>query len=267
VASRIDEFFLAWARGIVARPWLVIAAVVAVAGATAYQIRHVTFDFTPESFLSPGHPERERYNDFRRQFGTDNTLVLAVRPDDPWSPDFLDWLRELQEAIEAGAPHINDITSLVNARVTRGNADSLIVEDLMEEWPETPAQFAAVKARALDNPFYQNLLINHENRLVVMLIELATYGGAAVVALDGFEDAAKTDPGAQAEFLTGRERDEAVDAINKILAELAPPGLEIHMVGNPSVAQRTVALTQINMARFTAISIAAIAIVLAILRS
>jgi predicted RND superfamily exporter protein len=140
VATRIDAVFLAWSRILVAHPWVVIVASLLVVGAVGSQIRHVTLDFTPESFLSPGHPEREQYNDFRRQFGTDNIVVVAIRPSDPWSPEFLTWLRGLHETLESEVPFVNDVTSLINARVTRGDADSLIVEDLMEEWPETPAR-------------------------------------------------------------------------------------------------------------------------------
>ena len=265
MAKRIDGLFVAWSRAITAHPWMVIMVCLLGVGAVGVHARSVELDFTPESFLSPGHPERERYNEFRHQFGTDNTVVVAIRPDDPWSPEFLTWLRDLQDTIVEDVPFVDEVTSLVNARVTRGDADSLIVEDLMEEWPETPEQFAAIKSRALENPFYQNLLINHEHRLVVMLIDLATFGGESADLLEGFDDAPIASETTAPEFLKGSERDEAIKALRVVLDELAPRDLEVHVVGNPSVAQRTVGLMQVNMARFTGLSIFAIMIVLAIL--
>ena len=108
MAKRIDALFTAWSGRIVAHPWIIIVASLLIVGAAGTQIRHVTLDFTPESFLSSGHPERELYNDFRRQFGTDNTLVVAVRPADPWSPEFLGWLRDLHERLERDVPYVDD---------------------------------------------------------------------------------------------------------------------------------------------------------------
>ncbi len=265
MAKRIESLFLALSHRIVAHPWLVITIALFVVGAVGSQIRHVTLDFTPESFLSLGHPERERYNAFRHQFGTDNTLVVAVRPDDPWSLEFLNWLRGLHESLESEVPYVDEVTSLINARVTRGDDDSLIVEDLMQEWPETPAQLAAVKARALDNPFYQNLLINHERRLVILLVNLAAFSEESAEVLEGFDDESAEVADTAPDFLTGQQRDEAVAALHTVVAQFSGPEIEIHVVGNPAVAQRTVELMQINMARFTGLAILSIMIVLAVL--
>ena len=44
------------------------------------------------------------------------------------------------------------MTSLVNVRNTRGEADELIVEDLLEHWPQTHEEMAALKKRVLGEP-------------------------------------------------------------------------------------------------------------------
>ena len=67
---------------------------------------------------------------------------------------FLEKLRRLHRELEQNVPYLDDITSLVNARNTRGQGDELIVEDFLEKWPQNARDLAALKRRALANPMY-----------------------------------------------------------------------------------------------------------------
>jgi hypothetical protein len=49
---------------------------------------------------------------------------------------FLERLRALHEALEERVPHLEEVTSLVNARDTRAVGDLLLVEDFLDPWPE-----------------------------------------------------------------------------------------------------------------------------------
>jgi hypothetical protein len=273
VRERIDAWFEAWGERVGRHPWLVITVTLLAAATVGVQVRHVTMDFTPDSFLAPGHDERVRYDAMRRQFSSDAVALIAIRSDAVWTPEFLGWLRDLHTALEERVPHLDEVTSLINARSTRGDDDSLIVEDLMEEWPETPAEIAVVRERALANPFYQGLLIAPDKDLTTVLVRLNALGGEEGDALAGFEDDFGADAGAAGEpdadslppFLTGTERDTATRVIMATLDEFQRPGQEIHLVGTPAVAERTISLTQQNTFRFTAVALAMILVVLAIL--
>lgn len=257
--ERLDAGFEAWGRFVASHHRLVIASTLLIAAGIGSQARHVTMDFTPDSFLAPGHIERVRYDAMRRQFGSDSIALIAIRSDSIWTAEFLNWLRDFHSALEERVPHLDKVTSLVNARSTRGEADSLIVEDLMEDWPETPAEIAAVRGVALANPVYRGLLIAPEKNLTSILVTLNALGGEEGDALSGFDDAEQTPDDAEkaAEmnalppFLSGNERDAASRVIEATLAEFKQPGQEIHLVGTPAVAERTISLTQINTVRFT----------------
>ena len=111
------------------------------------QVPNLRADNSTESFLREDDPARMDYDAFRDRFGQDEQMVIAVVPPEVFDLTFLARLREFHEVIEAEVPYLEEVTSLWNARNIRGEGDELIVEDLMEDWPETPADVARLKAR------------------------------------------------------------------------------------------------------------------------
>ena len=92
--------------------------------------------------------------------------------------------------LEKNVPHRDDITSLINARNTRGEGAELIVEDLLERRPANQAELDAVRARAVSNPVYRNMLLSENGTFTAIIIQLDAYSsmGAGKDALQGFED-------------------------------------------------------------------------------
>jgi predicted RND superfamily exporter protein len=84
----------------------------------------VSFD----SLLDRDDPVRLTYDNFRREFGSDQHTLLITRSDDLFSLDFLMRLRDLHRDIGASVPHVDSVESLLNARVTRGDGNDLVVE-------------------------------------------------------------------------------------------------------------------------------------------
>ena len=72
-------------------------------------------------------------------------------------------------------PHLNDITSLANARLTRGEEGQLIVADLMENLPETEEELALLKKRIIANPLYRDLLVSEDGKLTTIVIKSDAY--------------------------------------------------------------------------------------------
>ena len=61
---------------------------------------------------------------------------------DVFSFDFLEKLRAFHRDLEEGIPSLDDVRSLINARVTRGTGNELIVEELLERWPRNQTELA-----------------------------------------------------------------------------------------------------------------------------
>lgn len=84
------------------------------------QIPHLITDMSNEGFFRSDDKVLVDYNEFRNQFGKDEFIVVAIRGDDVFTLDFLARLRDLHHDLENEAPFLDEVTSLVNIRNTRG---------------------------------------------------------------------------------------------------------------------------------------------------
>lgn len=84
-------------------------------------------------------------------------------------------LEKLHKRLEHQLPYIEEVNSLINARNTYGNEDSLIVEDLFEQLPKSQAEINPKKQRALSNPLLKNLLYSEDQTFTTLIIDTQTY--------------------------------------------------------------------------------------------
>ena len=159
-------------------------------GAVISQIPKITIDTSTEGFLHENDPTLLAYNAFRDQFGRDEVVIIAIKSSNIFSQGFLKKLKELHEDLEQNVPLIDDITSLVNARNTRGETNELLVEDLLEDWPQSETEMAVLKNRVISNPLYKNLLISEDGQFTAIVIKTHSYSGIGqeTDVLEGFDD-------------------------------------------------------------------------------
>jgi predicted RND superfamily exporter protein len=257
------------ARFIVRRPWWVIAACVLAVVSLASQLPNIRFDTTTEGFLHDDDPALIAYNAFRDQFGRDDLIVLALQPPQIFDLDFLVTLRELHERLEAEVPHLDEVTSLINARATRGSEDELLVEDLLEEWPASPEDLPPLEAWVRSNPSYRNLLISEDGRFTTVAIRTSAYSDEAANAGDdlaaGFDDeAAAGEGGAEPSYLTDDEIGEVVAGVRAIAAEFRAPDFPIALAGSPVAMDVVKRNMRHDMLLFIRLTILAIAVLLVV---
>ncbi len=263
IRDRIERGFEAWGRAACRHPRATVTAMLVVSALLAVRLPTLETDTSTDSFLHPDDPIRVAYDAFRRDFGRDERITVAIEAPDLFAPAFLERLRAFHEDLEREVPHVEDMTSLVNARDTRGEGDELIVEDLMERWPETPAQRAAVRERALGNPLYRNTLISRDERVTTVSIQLVTYADAGDLdELGGFGDEA---PSAPAVFLPEADIYESIRAAREVVRRHDAEGFRLRMAGGPVMAERLNVRMQEDMGRFTLCCLAAIALFLFLL--
>ncbi|MFQ5427330.1 MAG: Fis family transcriptional regulator, partial [Gaiellales bacterium] len=236
--DRIETGFEAWGRLMVRRRIVVIALVFGMTGWLGSWLPALRVDNSIESFLHPDDPARSRYDAFREQFGQDEALLVAVQPPEVFDLGFLARLRDFHVAIERQVPHIEEVTSLVNARNTRGEGERLVVEDLLEAWPESDADLAALRTRVLGNPFYRNWLISDDGRVTAVVVEPEVYGedgsGAVDEALAGFEaePAAAGEPSnSELRMLTDAETRAIVTGMKRVIADFETPEFRLYLTG------------------------------------
>ena len=216
--------------------------------ALSYQMRYLTLDTSFEGMLHPEDPQRVEYNLFRDQFGQDRVVICTVKSPDLFTETNLKRLKSLHHDLEQGVPHLDEVNSLVNARSTRGEGDTLIVEELLKDWPEEDIDLAELKAYVLSNPVYRNDYISEDGQVAAIIVKpLASIhdsGSEGVDDLDGMSDFSDEaplaesavdpeKPSARRHFLSKEDNKEVVGAVNEILDRYRGPDFEIAIAGGP----------------------------------
>jgi predicted RND superfamily exporter protein len=124
-----------------------------------------------ESLFHPTDPARLALEEFRERFGNDELFIILLEPPDLFDTSFLTRLKQIHWELEEAVPYLADINSLVNARLTRGEEEQLVVGELLERVPETPEEMAAFRTTVLSNPLYRNSLVSADGRYTAIGIE------------------------------------------------------------------------------------------------
>ena len=129
IRTRLEKWFENLAHAIYRHRILSLLIMLVLSGILIVQIPKITIDTSTEGFLHDDDPALLAYNAFRDQFGRDEVIIIAIKPEEVFDHRFLKRLKALHEELEDHVPFIEDITSLINARSTRGESNELIVED------------------------------------------------------------------------------------------------------------------------------------------
>ena len=208
----------------------------------------ITIDTSTEGFLHNDDPALVRYEEFKEQFGQDERIMVIVKTKDIFDLEFLKNLKKFHIELENNTPHLNDINSLVNARNTRGEGETLVVEDLLESFPNSQADAEKIRALANKNIMYKNLLLNQENTLTTIILEPNAYEtDGNIDALAGFgEDT----PDKEMEFISDKSKSEMIDAVYKLQEKYSKDNFEISVAGSLSVNDSTKKNMQKDMQKF-----------------
>ncbi|QSZ41390.1 MMPL family transporter [Sulfurimonas aquatica] len=211
-------------------------------------IPKITIDTSTEGFLHANDPALVKYEKFKEQFGQDEKIMVVVETKNVFDLEVLKKLQSLHNELQNSVPHLNDITSLVNARNTRGQGDRLIVEDLLENFPQNEQELQAIKKIALNNAMYKNLLFNEAHTFTTIILEPSAYEATkGNNELEGFgEDSSNV----ELEFLTDPSKSEMVRAADKIAKEFKSENFNVFIAGSLAVNDYNKQSVQKDMQKF-----------------
>jgi len=264
IRERIGAGFESWGRLVVRRRWWAITGMLGWAALLGTQLPHLEVDNSVEAFLRPGDPNLIHYNEFRDQFGRDDVTVIAIRPRAVFDLDFLATLRAMHEDLENEVPYLDEVTSLVNARSTRGEGNELIIEDLLEDWPRNEADLSALEQRVFANPLYLDSLISRDGSLTTVTLEPIVYSPQDADGdgelLGGFEDtgASPANDATKPRYLTDLESAAMVQAVRRVMRRYERPDLPMFLAGMAVVEERLEVELQSDLLRFLGLSLLAI---------
>ena len=273
IRIRIEKWFEIYAHTICRHRIKTIIITLLLSAVLISQIPKIRIDTSTEGFLHNDDPALLAYNSFRDQFGRDEVIIIAIHPSQIFHPKFLTKLMALHEDLAENVPYIDDITSMVNARNTRGEADELIVEDLLEHRPQNESEMKALKDRVLSNRMYENLLISKDGRFTTIVIKTQSHStlGEDGDILEGFADDFSQDPEASSgsssnrNYLTDKENSQAVAAVRNIVKNYEAPDFMIFVAGSPVVTHYLKQTMMKDMRRFMALAIGTVAVLLLVM--
>ncbi len=240
--NRLEGLFEAWGYFVCRWRWSVALVFIAFTLALGTQLPKVAVDNSLENTLLRGDPVRLAYKAFQRQFGQDEVILILVEPDELFSPSFFEALRAFHQDLERSVPFLDDITSLVNVRSTYGREDELVVEDLIESWPQNQAEWAELEARVRSNPSYKNVFIDDGGTLTTITLEpgfepdATAQGGLEADAAEAFSEE-NFDPEGQegsvktGKFLSAENQQIMIQSLREVMMRHETPGFQLDIAG------------------------------------
>ncbi len=276
--AQIESGFSRWGEISATYPWRIVLTALVVIAFFASFLPNMTVDMSTEGYLHENDPARLVYDEFQVEFGRDERLILLLQSDHGLlTPQFLERLRSLHRRLEA-LPHVEKVDSLYNARRTYGQDDALIVRDLLEDWPESAADFAALREIIESSPLYRKLFVNATLDKTLLIVTPNTFRSdpapASAEALDDFDFSAGFEsdlpaPAApssvaerEAEFLGGDAIFELINTLKTIATEESGADFHIGLAGSPYMMHQLTYILGRDMFKFSFIGIFVIGLLL-----
>ena len=243
--KKIEESFESFGHFVYRNSIAVLIIMTLGIGFLVSHLPQMKMDTSIEGFLKENSEVRIAYDAFKEQYGRDELILLAIKGKNVFTVPFLNKLQKLHNEIEDTIPHLDDITSLVNARNTYGEGDELRVDDLLQDWDGTIDKKALEKLRtqAMGNPVYKNMLLSEDGTFTTIIVKTDAFMSEGQASeediLEGFDVDNKAHSGVKKKLktLSGKENSAIVNAIRKIVKKYSSPDFKIYYAGSPVVEE------------------------------
>ncbi len=155
----------------------------------------------------------------------------------------------------------------------RGEGGELIIDELMEDWPEDDAGVKDLKERVLRNKFYRNFLVSEDGEYTTVVIRSNAFSDVGKdidqegILEEGFSDEEDTSlsDDENTQLLTDEQNSEFVEAIQAIAKRHRNAEFPIDLGGSPVMVHDLKKAMFSEMPVFVVASLGVIALLLAIL--
>ena len=269
--TRIEAAYGHWANWTFSKAWWLIGLMLVLFVALASGMQNARLDTSTEGFLHVDDPMRIAYNEFKQEFGQDDRILVAVQTDHVLAPSNLLKLKDLHTALEEQVPYLAAVDSLITSRVTTGNEESLIVNELFDPWPSNADEYAQLEALAMANPLLTNLVIDEQGSFTTLLLQMQAYQVDDSSAEDALDDLLGDDMGFGAAEevplipLSEAQKADIIDAVADVVADFNSDNFTIYVAGSPQVTDSLQTMMLADMVFFVALVIFTIISLLALL--
>jgi predicted RND superfamily exporter protein len=159
-------------------PWAIVAAVLVLSLAALAQIVDIrtgevrlSVDPSDERLLGHNNEGWEFYQSARRQFGNDETILVAVESKNVFSTKTAGLVKRLTDRLSE-LDGVQSVVSLSNALTFRATDIGLDIAPLMKRVPETPEESEALRREALSNKIIADTLVSREGDTTGIVVNL-----------------------------------------------------------------------------------------------
>jgi predicted RND superfamily exporter protein len=137
---------------------LTLLALAAIVNPLTGQV-HLEIDPSANRLIADDQPSKLFYDQTRRIFGSDETLIITVAAADVFTPEVFDTVTRMTQRIaEIGA--VRDVISLANAVDIRSIDDGLDISPFASGLEDGSATLDLIRGRVLGNPVYAGNLVS-----------------------------------------------------------------------------------------------------------
>ena len=146
-------------------------------------LTRIEVDVSNESMFSDGDIAIDSYRAFKKQFGRDDLVVIAIESDEIFNRRFMDTLGELHRELEQSVPWLEDVTSLYNVNWIENEADTLNIGWLGEKWPTEGNVDSAIRDEIINSPLYKNVLINSDGTMTLLVLRAVAFSSPETIQI------------------------------------------------------------------------------------
>lgn len=222
----------AWLADVVFRFRYPLCALI-LAGAVFYAPKMNVTDIDNEitMWISKSDPVYQQYERFRREFGGQRLLLIALQSDDLFSPASLEFIRTITEDIRRVSP-VQRVHSLATANIVRtlpaagGDDGGIEVQPLLGDRLEEPGAAETVRRLAMEDPLLRGDLVSED-------------GTTTAVAVSFDED--------RIDDVRGR----VIEDIHQLIDPRLPPGMRAYYNGSLEISETYNRVTLANQRTLT----------------
>ena len=176
LVDKVDRSFEVIAEQAIRLRWLIVLASMALLAVGLFFASKAHVDNSVNAYFDKTDPSYIAYLDYLEDFSSDEVTYIIYRvPDSEHGPFDMEAMRkvgQLTQAFEDEVPFIREATSLANVEFIRAEGDSINVDELLIDFPETQQQLLAIRDVVLSKPAYVDYLINEEANYAAIVLEM-----------------------------------------------------------------------------------------------
>jgi hypothetical protein len=160
-----------WINFVISHPKLILFFIISISLSSLYFLPKVRIDNTVEALYLKKSTNYKFFQKWKKQFGTDEYIIVALRSKDLFSRKILSLIDNLTFQFKK-LKYVRKVTSLTNVKDTKGEENYFVVDKFIKRLPETNKESKKLKEDAIDNPLYSKRIISLDGDTTAIIIEL-----------------------------------------------------------------------------------------------